>query len=131
MDALLQQSIPGIAFAVCQSRILISCPFLIEGHATVLIVEVSRERLFKAAAEDHGGTGVLLLPAVEIPIAVQAWAAQILANLCVAVDHRKFLLIDSKHAGDDRPKSPPTLRKRQSCPSSDKSGARRFCAQIG
>src|SRR6185437_2933773 len=103
MNALLQQSIPGIALAVFQSRILISSPFLIERHSTVLVAKISAKRLLKAAAKDHGGTGVLLLPAVQIAIAVQTRAAEILANLCVAVDHRSLLSV-LWQADCDRPK---------------------------
>src|SRR6185312_8910745 len=130
MNALLQQAVPGIAFAVFQSRVLISSPFLVERHSTVLLVEISPKRLLKAAAKNHGGTGVLLLPAVQIAIAVQTRAAEILANLCVAVDHRSLLSV-LWQADCDRPKLLPILPKRRSCPGSNRSAGQRFCARCG
>src|SRR6267143_1068171 len=55
-------------------------------NATVCPAKVGPEGLLKAPAEGHGGTSLFFLPAVEVAVAIAAWAAKILANLSVAIN---------------------------------------------
>src|SRR5438094_3933032 len=68
--------------------VLIDGPFTKQRHGWVFMAEISGQGLFKGSAEEHGGPGVLLLPAVEITVAVPARAAKVVANLGIAVDHQ-------------------------------------------
>src|SRR5208283_2711222 len=57
----------------------------------IFVAEQSRHRLFEAAAEEHGGSDIFFLPAIEIAMAITARASQVLGDLGVAVGHRATL----------------------------------------
>src|SRR5436190_17217337 len=69
---------------VMQGLVLVCRPFLEESGCRIFPPEVSSKSLFEGASKEHGGPGVLLLPAVEIAMAVFARAAQVLTDLGVA-----------------------------------------------
>ena len=62
-------------------------PFPVEHRGGILPLEVGSHGLLERPAKQHGGPGVLLLPAVEVAMLVAARAGQILADLGVAVGH--------------------------------------------
>src|SRR5579863_2094464 len=90
MNTLVHHAIPGIRFFVFEGIVSISSPLLEERSTAILSTEVSAKSTLKAAAESHGRTGLLFAPAVKIAIAIAARAAEILADLCVAIDHRRL-----------------------------------------
>src|SRR5580704_12818408 len=91
MDSLMDHTVPGIAFLVFKRRISIGTPFLEERCSRIFFEEVGAEGLLKRAAEGHGGTRFFFLPAIEIAVAIAARATEVLADLCVAKDHRRYL----------------------------------------
>ena len=84
---MLEHAVPAVALGIAQRLLLILRPLPIESHSRIFLAEVRPEGLLEAAPEEHGGAGVFLLPAVEITMAITARAAQIMAELAVAVGH--------------------------------------------
>src|SRR5579863_10653508 len=131
MYALLQHPVPGIRLSILQSSILINSPFFKESYGAILVLKISRKGLLEATAEDGACARVLLAPTIEVAIAVLPRAAQVLANLCVAIDHLK---LPSRH-----PKQPSgrgwrwlaTLRRTQSYRGSEKGDGHRSCGRSG
>jgi hypothetical protein len=39
-------------------------------HSGIFLPEICPQRLLEAAAEEHGGAGVLLMPTIEITMAI-------------------------------------------------------------
>src|ERR1019366_6891820 len=68
--------------------VLTRCPLLEQGYCGVFVTEQSGHSLLEAAAKKHGGPNILLLPAIEVAMAVTARTGQVLRNLGVAVIHR-------------------------------------------
>src|SRR5690348_1256216 len=89
--ALMEHLVPGVGLAVVQGRILIGGPFFEKYRNAIVALEVSGKGLFKTAAKYHRSTGVFFLPAVHVAVAILPRATKVLANLCVAVDHRMLL----------------------------------------
>src|ERR1700677_1367169 len=87
MNSLVKGTIPGVTLLVLERAIAEPTPFLEEHCARVFSVEVGTERSLKAPAKNHRRTRVLFPPTIEIPIPVAAGAAEVLANLSVAVRH--------------------------------------------
>ena len=85
----MDQPIPGFSLLVFERSIPESSPFLEERSRAVLPGEVSGKCPFEASAKGHGSARFLFPPAVEIAIAVAPGAAQILADLRMAEDHRR------------------------------------------
>src|SRR5208282_861912 len=99
MDSLMERLIPGMALGVIERRIPVGSPFLEQGGCGILAMKVGGQGLFEAPAEDHRGPGILLPPSVEVAIAIAARAAQVLADLRVAIDHlRSPGLVGSRSA---------------------------------
>src|SRR5712691_7361874 len=88
MDPLVEEVVPGLSFAVLKRSIAVCFPFLEKNSSAILLTKVGTQSFFKAATEDHRCPGLFFPPAIQIPVAVAAWAAKILANLRVAIDHR-------------------------------------------
>src|SRR2546427_8685767 len=88
MDPLLQHAVPGVAVRVPQALLLARRPFAKQDSCRVVAKEISGQGLFEGAPEEHGGPGILLLPAVEVAMSVAARAGQVVADLGVAVSHR-------------------------------------------
>ena len=84
----MQKPIPGFSLPVFKRSVAEGFPFLEQCRRAVPLLEVSAESLLKAAAKDHGRPSVLLAPAIEIAVAIAARAAQVMADLGVAVNHR-------------------------------------------
>src|ERR1019366_10002933 len=59
--------------------------------------EESTKRILEGSTEQHGSASVLLLPAIEVVVAITAGAGEVLAYLGVAVGH---------HATSERPTEP-------------------------
>src|SRR6266851_4391629 len=87
MDPLVEEAVPGLSSAVFKWSIAVRIPFLEKHSGAILLTKVGTKSLFKAATEDHRCPGLFFLPAIQIPVAVAARAAKILANLRVAIDH--------------------------------------------
>src|ERR1019366_6096932 len=88
LNALLEHVVPGVVARVGQPEVLAWRPLLEQYCCWVFVTEQSCHRLLEAAAEQHGGPGVFLLPAIEIAMAITARTGQVLGNLGVAVIHR-------------------------------------------
>src|SRR5579872_4716587 len=86
-DALLQHAIPAVTVRVVQCLILVGSPFPEQNPGSVFLSEVSAQSLFEGPTEEHGGTSVFLLPAIQIPMSVTTRAREVLADLGVAVGH--------------------------------------------
>src|ERR1019366_6221735 len=91
LNALLKHVVPGVVARVRQLQVLTRCPLLKQNGRWIFATEQSRHRLFEAAAEEHGGANILLLPAIEVAMAVTARAGQVLGDLGVAVVHHDAL----------------------------------------
>src|SRR5712664_1386134 len=88
MDSLMHEPIPGLSLLEFKGSITVRLPFLEQHSATILFAEVSSQSILKAAAESHSRARFLFTPAIEVAIAIAARAAEILADLRVAIDHR-------------------------------------------
>src|SRR5712692_8399552 len=91
MDPLVEEVVPGLSFAVLKRSIAVCIPFLEKHGSTILLAKVSTQSFFKAATEDHRCPGFFFPPAIQIPVAIAAGAAQVLTDLRVAIDHRCLL----------------------------------------
>src|SRR5213078_2587963 len=87
LNALFEHAVPAVTLGVVQRLLLVLRPFAVKSYGCIFLSEVGAECLFEGAPEEHGGPGVLLLPAVEITMTIPARAAQIMADLTVAVGH--------------------------------------------
>src|SRR2546430_2679318 len=88
LNPLLQDAVPGISVRVLQALVLAWSPLAEQNGRRVFAEEVGSQSPFEGSAEEHGGSRILLLPAIEIAVAITAWARQILADLGVAVEHQ-------------------------------------------
>src|ERR1700730_4727913 len=89
MNSLMDHAVPGIPFLVFERRIPTGTPFLEERSSRIFFEEVGTESLLKRSTEGHGRTRFFFLPAIAILVAIAARATQVLADLCVAKDHRR------------------------------------------
>src|SRR5229473_8081481 len=90
MDSLVKEPVPGLSFSVFKWSIAVRIPFLEKHSSAILLTKVRTKSLFKAATEDHRCPGLFFPPAIQVTEAVAARAAKILANLGVAIDHRRL-----------------------------------------
>src|SRR5713226_797595 len=88
MDALVEEAVPGLSFAVFKRSISVCFPFLEKHSSAILLTKVSTQSFFKAATEDHSRPRLFFPPPIQVTVAIAARAAQILADLRVAIDHR-------------------------------------------
>src|SRR5271166_6609709 len=73
---------------VRQIQVFAGCPLFEQRSRWVFVTKQGSQCLFEAAAEEHGGAGVFLLPAIEVAMAITARAGQVLGDLGVTVSHR-------------------------------------------
>ena len=57
------------------------------GRLRYFTQEVGGQSPLEGSPEEHGGAGVLLLPAIEVAMAISPRAGQVLADLGIAVGH--------------------------------------------
>src|SRR5882724_4564829 len=88
MDSLVKELVPRFSFAEYKRSITVCLPFFEKHCSAILLTKVGTQCFFKTATEDHRCPGLFFPPSIQITVAVAARAAQILANLCVAIDHR-------------------------------------------
>src|SRR5712692_2463258 len=88
MDALVEEAVPGLSFAVFKRSIAVWFPFLEKHSGAILLTKVGTQGFFKAATEDHGCPRLFFPPPVQVTVAIAAGAAQVLTDLRVAIDHR-------------------------------------------
>src|SRR5260370_34525874 len=123
VDSLVDQAIPGFSFLVFKGSAPERTPFLEERSRAVVSLEVSRQRLFEAAPEHHRRTRLFFSPAIEVAMPVAAWAAKVLSDLGVAIDHRRS--VPRVFPRPLRTKAPPTRLQGQRLPGSGKTGRSR------
>ena len=85
LNPLLQHPVPGIAFGILQTLVLTGRPLTKQDGGRVFAEEVGRQGLFEGSAEEHGGPGILLPPAVKVAMSIATRAGEVLADLGVAV----------------------------------------------
>src|SRR5712671_7259246 len=90
MDSLMHEAVPSLSLLEFEGRIAVSLPFLEQRCATILFAEVSSQSVFKTSAKSHSRACLLFPPATEVAVTIAARAAEILADLRVAIDHRNF-----------------------------------------
>src|SRR5258707_9440064 len=88
MDSLMYEPIPSLSLLEFEGRFTISIPFLEQHSAAILFAEVRSQSILKAAPKSHGRASFLVTPAIEVAIPVAARAAEVLADLRVAIYHR-------------------------------------------
>src|SRR5882762_10149077 len=88
MDSLVEDVIPGLSFAVFKRTIAVYIPFLEKDSSAILLSKVGAQSFLKAATEDHRCPCLFFPPSIQIAVAIAARAAQVLADLRVAIDHR-------------------------------------------
>jgi hypothetical protein len=88
LNALPQHVLPAVVRAIFNWAVLMGTPLLEEDGCGVLVQKKCSQRLFEYTAEEHAGAGILLLPAIEIPVAVATWTGEIVTDLGVAVGHQ-------------------------------------------
>src|SRR5437016_1531612 len=88
MDSLVEEAIPGLAFAEFERSIAVCIPFFEKYSSAILLTKVGTQSFFKAAAEDHRRPCLFFSPPIQVTVAIAARAAKILADLRVAIDHR-------------------------------------------
>src|SRR5713226_10604769 len=87
MDSLMEETVPGLSFAVFKRSIAVCLPFLEKHSSAILSTKVGTQSFFKTATEDHRCPGLFFPPAIQVPVAIAARAAQVLTDLRVAIDH--------------------------------------------
>src|SRR5882724_10519525 len=90
MYSLMHQPIPGLPLFEFEGSITVGLPFPEQRRATILFAEVSSQSILKTPAESHSRASFLFPPAIEVAVTIAARAAQILADLSVAIDHRNL-----------------------------------------
>src|SRR6266404_5331942 len=88
MHSLVQEMIPRLSLSVFKRTITICLPFFEKHSSAILLRKVGTKSLFKAPTEDHRCSGLFFTPAIQVAVAIAARAAQVLADLRVAIDHR-------------------------------------------
>src|SRR5439155_25931941 len=83
-----QHAVPGITLRVLQALVLASRPLAEQDGRRVFAEEVGSQSPFERSAEEHGGSRILLLPAIEIAMAIAARAGQVLADLGLPLEHQ-------------------------------------------
>src|SRR6266849_5759180 len=91
MDSLVEEAVPGFSFAEFKRSIVVCFPFLEKHSGAVLLAKVGTQGFFKTASKDHGCPSLFFPPALQIPVAIAAGAAQVLTDLRVAIVHRCLL----------------------------------------
>src|SRR5216684_8935246 len=84
----MHEPIPGLSLLEFEGSIAVGLPFFEQHSATILFTEVRSQSALKAAAESHSRTSFFFTPAIEVAVTIAARAAEILADLRVAIDHR-------------------------------------------
>src|SRR6202158_2969956 len=87
MDPLVEEAVPGFSFAEFKTGIAVRIPFFEKHGSAILLTKVGPQSFFKAATEDHRCPGLFFPPAIQIAVTIAARAAQVLTDLCVAIDH--------------------------------------------
>src|SRR6266436_3230362 len=122
MDSLVEKAVPRLSLAVFKGSIAVCFPFLEKHSSAILLTKVRAQSFLKAPTEDHRCPRLFFLPPIQITVAVAAGAAEILANLRVAIDHH---CLPVHRRGPTRcnrvPPSPPRERRRQDFGRSDRS----------
>src|SRR6266446_9247645 len=90
MDSLVHEAVPSLSLLEFEGSITVSLPFLEQHRTTILFAKVRSQSVLKTAPKSHGRTSFLFAPAIEVPETIAARAAEILADLRVAIDHRNF-----------------------------------------
>ena len=111
MHSLMDQPIPTLSLFVLEWGIPKSAPLPIERRGTILAAEIGLKCFLKAAAEDHGGSGLFLAPAIQITMAVTAGTAKVVGDLRVAIVHLGYS--PSRPSCSLCKKVPPTRMRRQ------------------
>src|ERR1700694_1039783 len=88
MDSLMEDAVPGVSFFVLERGISESAPFLEECSGAIFLAEKGAQGILEAATENHRGPGFFFTAAIQVTVAIAAWTAHILTDLCVAIDHR-------------------------------------------
>ena len=88
LDALLQHAVPRRAIRILELAVLVGGPFAKQHRSGVVSSEVGGQGLLEGTTEQHRCPGVFLFPAVQVAIPVAARAAEVLADLGVAVGHQ-------------------------------------------
>ena len=87
LDPLLQHAVPRRAIRILELAVLMGGPFAKQHCSGVISAEVGGQGLLEGATEQHRCPGVFFFPAVQIAIPVAARAAEVLADLGVAIGH--------------------------------------------
>src|ERR1700687_3429528 len=87
LHAGLQHAVPAIPLGIVKTGFPVRGPLAVEHRGSILPLEVGSHGLLECSAEQHGGPGVFLFPAIEVTMLVAARAGQILADLGIAVGH--------------------------------------------
>src|SRR5713226_738132 len=74
MDSLMEETVPGLSFAVFKRSIAVCLPFLEKHSSAILLTKEGTQSFFKAATEDHRCPGLFFPPAIQIPVAIAAGA---------------------------------------------------------
>ncbi len=84
----MEEAVPGFSFAEFKRGIAVRIPFFEKHGSAILLTKVGPQSFFKAATEDHRCPRLFFPPSIQIAVTVAARAAQVLADLRVAIDHR-------------------------------------------
>src|SRR6185437_6892940 len=87
LNALFEHAIPTSAFGIAKRLVPIRGPLPVEGYGSILPAEVGSECLLERSAEEHGRPSILLLPTIDVAVAITTRAGQIMAQLSEAVHH--------------------------------------------
>src|ERR1700682_5607529 len=90
MDSLMDETVPGLSLFVFERSLAVSLPFLEQHRAAILFAEVSSQSVLKTAAKSHSRASFFFPPAIEVAVTIAARAAEVLADLRVAIDHRNL-----------------------------------------
>src|SRR5258708_1365721 len=132
MDSLMHEPVPSLSLLEFERSFAVSLPFLEQHRATILFAEVSSQSVLKAAAKSHRSASFLLPPAVEIAVTIAARAAEILADLRVAIDHRNLpACAEHRCHRLTHKKAPPTRQRVRRNQDFGKNAHSQSCARCG
>src|SRR5207249_7982765 len=87
LNALLEHAIPTVSFRILKLLIAVIGPLAEQCRCRVFPPEKCSQSTFKGSPKQHSSARILLPPAIQIPIAIAAWAGHVLADRGVAIDY--------------------------------------------
>src|SRR6516164_8740385 len=101
VNALVNQTVPGLAVLVIQRSIPEETPFLKEGCTRIFLTKQGCKSFLKATPEDHCSPSLLLPPSIQVAVAIASRATKVTGELGVAQNHVQLAFSPRTSAAQD------------------------------